>query len=66
MDWQKGDVVKVETKTTLQYLLVLEGENDVLKHKHKMYKVYNIGLGFMFQSAMRSDEIFKFTLHSRN
>jgi hypothetical protein len=66
MTWQKGDLVKVETKDTVQYLLVLETEKlNELKHRHKMYKVYNIRLGFVFQSAMTSDEIFRFTLHSR-
>ena len=63
MEWQKGDVVKIESDDVLNYVLVL---NKVIKRRSgNCYTVYNISTGNTYCSYLCATHI-DYTLHSRN
>ena len=67
MEWQKGDVVKIESDDVLNYVLVLDKEQrNTGKEYAYWYKVYSISAGSVYKTFLSQNNRLTYTLHSRN
>lgn len=70
MNWQKGDVIKIEGNNQIDYVIILGSVVTSINNNKpttKWYEVYSIKSGEKCHTFMDvNDREFSFTLHSRN